>query len=87
MTTAPDDDRTSAPQMERATLENFFEDGYVAANQDVAATVRQRSGDGFAHFMKYGKHEVRLQYTRSGLAALRQAKFEFFCGHPRSGRI
>lgn len=71
-------DQAQEPEMVRATAANFFEQGYIAANKDVAAIVQNRSGDGLAHFLKYGKDEVRLQYTETGLATLRKVKFDYF---------
>jgi len=50
--------------LELVTPENFFEEGYLLANPDVAASAKQYSHTGKHHFDVHGKREMRRQVTK-----------------------
>lgn len=52
---------------ERATRDNFFADGYLRMNADIARFVRG-GGNAWKHFLDHGEREGRLQISRAFLA-------------------
>ncbi len=53
--------------LEVATPDNFFEQGYILANQDIACHVKAGGGGGDAHFRDCGHKEGRFQFIRQYL--------------------
>jgi len=61
-------DRFQSNILIRATLDNFSEEGYLAANIDVQQAVTNHViKSGYDHFINHGKKENRLQYIRYDL--------------------
>lgn len=66
--------------LERTTRENFFEDGYLRVNPDIAEYVAQ-GGNAWQHFVHYGEQEARTQISpvfMSNKARYAHAKYERF---------
>ena len=59
-----------------ATLENFQEAGYLAANPDVAAAVRSRSIGAREHFESHGRKEGRRIYRTDWIAKAQAEKIK-----------
>ena len=58
-----------------ATLENFDERGYLAANPDIAEAVRTgQQASGRTHFEMFGLGEGRRQLLVSGIETLQREK-------------
>ena len=62
--------------VEIATLENFFESGYLMFNPDV----KKAGVDAFDHFSRYGKAENRKQFTKEIIdqSPYRMSKYNLF---------
>jgi len=61
-------DRFQSNILIRATLDNFSEEGYLAANIDVQQAVTNHFiKSGYDHFINHGKKENRLQYIHYDL--------------------
>lgn len=66
--------------IERVTQENFFAEGYLRVNPDVAAHV-EKGGDAWQHFVNFGEREGRSQISRVFTASkdrYGRAKFKRF---------
>lgn len=62
---------------QQSTDENFSEDGYLAANADVAAVVASGTFEsGFQHFQAFGRSEGRIQRNVAAIETAQKAKLQ-----------